>query len=739
MVAIPGYQMFEKLCKSSRALLYRAQRDSGQTTVALDLAALMKASQALSDEIVLDKLLAKLLVIFMESAGAQRGCLLLERNGVLQIEAESNVESKTLSVSHVSMTSEFGRDRLAWAIVHYVARTQENVVLNHVTQDDRFNQDAYILKHQPKAILCAPLLHQGKRSGILYLENNLTFNAFTPERFKVLQVLSTQAAISIDNARLYSELELRVQERTAALTQTNERLQAEILERQRSEQTLQMIVEGTASVIGVDFFRSLVRSLAQALNVRYAFISECVDAAPTRVRSFAFWEGDEFGDAFEYDLPGTPCERIINSKGCQCFPDQIQSLFPEDQDLKDMQVQSYAGIALLDSSGNLLGHLAVLDDQPLENESRTHAVLEIFAARATAEMERKQAEEALRVSETKFSTAFRSSPDAMTISTLKDGCYIEVNHSCLGMLGYSHEEMIGHSALELGVWATLEDRNTIQQRLQAHGSVTNLETKLRRKSGASFPVLFSAEVILLEDEPCLLAVTADITMLKQAEKALERLAEIGELAAMIVHEVRNPLTTISMGLNAFKKLQLSERFQEYLSLSLDEADRLQRLLDQILLYARPQTLQRSHLELNSFIASSLSTLKTPSAALGKHLKLIAATAPVTVLADRDKLKQVLINLVTNACEAVAVGETITVRVQAIEHDQIFIQIHNGGVPIPVEFLPNLTKPFFTTKASGTGLGLAIVKRIVEAHDGELRIESLAATGTTVSVQLPLTH
>lgn len=710
---------------------------SSTETVALDLAALMKASQALSDEIVLDKLLAKLMIILMENAGAQRGCLLLESNGTLQIEAESNVESNSPFVSQIPITSEAGGDRLSLAIVHYVARTHESIVLNHATQDYRFNQDAYILKHQPKSVLCTPLIHQGKLSGILYLENNLTLDAFTPERLKVLQFLSTQAAISIDNARLYSQLERRVQDRTVELTQTNDRLQSEILERQRSEQTLRMIVEGTASVIGVDFFRSLVRSLAQALNVRYAFISECMDAMPTRVRSFAFWQGDEFGDEFEYDLHGTPCERIINSKGYQCFPDQIQSLFPEDSDLKEMQAQSYAGIALLDSTGNLLGHLAVLDDQPLENESRTQAVLEIFAARAAAEMERKQAEDALRVSETKFSTAFRSSPDAMTISTLRDDCYIEVNHSCLRMLGYSPEEMVGHSALELGVWAKPEDRDTIQQRLQQQGSVTNLEIRLRRKSGETFPALFSAEVIHLEDEPCLLAVAADITMLKQAEEALERLAEIGELAAMIVHEVRNPLTTISMGLNSFKKLQLSGRFQEYLSLSLDEADRLQRLLNQILLYSRPQTLQRSHLELNSFISDILSTLKTIPAAAEKHLRLIAATEPVKVLADSDKLKQVVINLITNACEAVDAGETITVCIQEIENDQICIQIHNGGEPIPADILPTLTKPFFTTKANGTGLGLAIVKRIVMAHGGELSIQSDALVGTTVSIHLPI--
>jgi signal transduction histidine kinase len=215
----------------------------------------------------------------------------------------------------------------------------------------------------------------------------------------------------------------------------------------------------------------------------------------------------------------------------------------------------------------------------------------------------------------------------------------------------------------------------------------------------------------------------------------QQFAEIGELAAMIVHEVRNPLTTIKMGLTAFQKLQLSEPFQEYLALSLDEADRLQRLLNQILVYAKPQTLQRSRLELTQFITETLNALETTSAAAGKHLQFLTA-APVEVLADSDKLKQVLINLVTNACEAVCAGEVVTVSVEQTKH-HVWIQIHNGGTPISADIFPKLMKPFFTTKPSGTGLGLAIVQRIIEAHDGEFTIESSASAGTIAKVKLPV--
>jgi two-component system, sporulation sensor kinase A len=161
------------------------------------------------------------------------------------------------------------------------------------------------------------------------------------------------------------------------------------------------------------------------------------------------------------------------------------------------------------------------------------------------------------------------------------------------------------------------------------------------------------------------------------------------------------------------------------------------LLSQILLYSRPQTLDRSQIELNSFIAETLDILQTIPVAAGKYLNFSGNTTPVNILADRDKLKQVLINLITNACEAVSTGEAISISIHKSEDRRICISIHNGGTPIPADILPQLTKPFFTTKASGTGLGLAIVKRIVEAHDGELGIESRDGVGSIVTVQLPL--
>jgi PAS domain S-box-containing protein len=556
------------------------------------------------------------------------------------------------------------------------------------------------------------------------------------DRELALQALAAGAQDYLVKGTISPEMLVRVIRYAIERGRIFQQLQAEILERQRSEQILRLIVEGTASVTGKEFFHSLVRSLAQALQARYAFISECLDSPPTKVRAFAFWQGNNFGDNFEYNLHGSPCEQVINSGRCQYYPRQIQSLFPEEKGLVEWEAQSYAGITLNDAAGKILGHLAVLDDRPMESEVRTRSILEIFAARAAAEMERQLVEEALQISEEKFSKAFRSSPNAITISTLKDGCYIDVNESCTQMLGYSREEMIGQNASHLEIWAKPEDRDRLTQLIEQQGAVSNLKFPFRKKSGEILSGLLSAEIIQLAEEPCLLAVTTDITAIEQAEKALERLAEIGELAATIVHEVRNPLTTVMMGLNSLKRATLSDRFQEHLALALDEAERLQRLLNEILLYAKPQNLALSELDLNRAIAEILPLLQSLPMAVGKQLAFLSSSVPIMVLADKDKFKQVVINLVTNALEAIDAGEVVMLKLQLGSSDRICFEVHNGGTPIPPDILPKLTKPFFTTKSTGNGLGLAIVKRIVEAHGGELQIESSPLAGTQVTVKLP---
>jgi signal transduction histidine kinase len=231
---------------------------------------------------------------------------------------------------------------------------------------------------------------------------------------------------------------------------------------------------------------------------------------------------------------------------------------------------------------------------------------------------------------------------------------------------------------------------------------------------------------------------AEIRERKQAEKSIARLAEIGELAAMIVHEVRNPLTTVLMGLTALQGVELPQRNQQYLALALEDGERLKRLLNEILLYAKQQVLQYSQIELNAFSAEILEVFHSMSDMAIYNIQLQSALPSAWITGDSDKLKQVLINLVKNACEAIEPGGVVTWRIDpGVEDSHVCVSVHNGGNPIPAEILSKLGTPFFTTKPSGNGLGLAIVRRIVEAHGGIFLIQSEQERGTIVSVQLPI--
>ena len=186
--------------KSRNILSDTSNSISGET---LDLAALMKASGAIASEIELDKLLTTLMKILLESCGAQTGYLILESQGQLRVEASGEANSDRVMV----LQSTPIETCLPLSIIHYVERTQEGLIETNVSREGRFTQDAYIKTQQPKSILCAPLINQGQLIGIVYLENNLADGVFTPDRLELIKLLSSQAAIALTNARLYTQVQ----------------------------------------------------------------------------------------------------------------------------------------------------------------------------------------------------------------------------------------------------------------------------------------------------------------------------------------------------------------------------------------------------------------------------------------------------------------------------------------------------------------------------------------------------
>jgi len=186
----------------------------------LDLSTIIKASQALSGEVNLDKLLSNLMQVLLENAGAEKFYFLLPNPaGKWKIEAQCTGERSQL-ISNSATENQV----IPISLVNYVERTQETLAIDDATTETRFASDPYIIQQRPKSILCSPLINQGKLVGILYLENNLTAGAFTRDRLEVLNIISAQAAISIENARLYQTLEEKVQQRTAQLAQANQEI-----------------------------------------------------------------------------------------------------------------------------------------------------------------------------------------------------------------------------------------------------------------------------------------------------------------------------------------------------------------------------------------------------------------------------------------------------------------------------------------------------------------------------------
>lgn len=207
---------------------------TGTTLAALDLGSVIKASSILSGEIELRQLLAKLMRIVLENAGARRGVLVINRGDELWIEAEGRVDEEVT----YPRTPVDGDPRLSAAIIHYAARTGESVVLDDAAREGPFTFDPYITRHRTRSVLAAPLFNQGRLIALMYLENDLTVGAFTPGRLEVLKLLLAQAALSIHNASLYANvkatnwrleesnrtLEQRVEERTRELHKAQQQL-----------------------------------------------------------------------------------------------------------------------------------------------------------------------------------------------------------------------------------------------------------------------------------------------------------------------------------------------------------------------------------------------------------------------------------------------------------------------------------------------------------------------------------
>ncbi|HEX2224114.1 MAG TPA: EAL domain-containing protein [Thermoanaerobaculia bacterium] len=312
----------------------------------------------------------------------------------------------------------------------------------------------------------------------------------------------------------------------------------DITHRKLGEERLRSIVEGTSSATGADFLRSLVRHLAGSLGTRFAFVSEMIDPAASRVRLAAFWTGEDYGETQEHDIAGTPCEGLANRQ-FSYYPADAWRLFPEDALLQREKIESYVSVPLFGTEDRPLGHMGVMDVRPLREDVPAMSILKIFAARAAAEIERKLAEEALAQEKERAQVTLASIGDGV-IRTDAEGVVDYINPVAEQLTGWTAAEAVGQPVLR--VFAVVDEStgkplvNPVEKCLR-EGRVIELPgyCLLVRRDGGECAIRDSVAPIL--DQQGRLSGTVlvfqDVTQLRGMEREMIYLARHDPLTGLI--------------------------------------------------------------------------------------------------------------------------------------------------------------------------------------------------------------
>jgi len=351
--------------------------------------------------------------------------------------------------------------------------------------------------------------------------------------------------------------------------------------------------------------------------------------------------------------------------------------------------------------------------------------------------ERKKIEEELLRSEQRFSKAFNASPMAMTISSLESGEFIDVNDSFCPVSKFERQEIIGQTAADIGFWVNPTDRYRFKRMITRREPVREVEIHFRRKTGEQGLGLYTAERLDINGEDCILSILTDITERKEMEiemLRLDRLGLVGEMAASIGHEIRNPMTTVRGFLQILRENKKYIQEKEYFDLMIEELDRANAIITEFLSLAKNKMVELKRQNLKSILTNILPLIQANAIAQGQNIGLEIDEVP-DLLLDEKEIRQLVHNLVYNALEAMPSGKNVIIRTY-IENENVVLSVEDHGCGIDHDVLEKLGTPFFTTKDQGTGLGLAICYGIAARHQAKIDIET-GSSGTTFFVRFPI--
>lgn len=556
------------------------------------------------------------------------------------------------------------------------------------------------------------------------------------------------------------QLEHRVDERTADLMRTNERLLAEIGDRIEAELRTSIFSNLGYWLSGVtqapEAARTVLDAADQLLGWDAAYV-HLFTPEPRRVIPILIYDTIDGKRTVLSDDGGeliSERDRRVIEKGSEL----ILRKSTDDTELipfgSGRPSQSLIFVPIRNGT-NVIGAMSIQSYTPDAYTEKDLGTLQSLADFCAGTLERILTEQALRKSEEHFSKAFLSSPTAMTLSTLKDGRYLDVNDAMLELMGFTREEMLGKTSLELGIWATPEQRGRLIDAVAKNRSIKDMEFELRTKSGQIRKTMLSAELMDFGSEPVILVSVYDLTerlVLEERLRQSQKMEAIGQLAAGIAHDFNNILTIIQG--HAALLLEINDNdnnTHEALEQVTEAAERAANLTRQLLTFSRKQRMQPRPLDLNEVINS---TSKMLQRILGESITLTFNHSPglPSISGDSSMLEQVLLNLTLNARDAMTEGGKFIITTDAVTIDPaeaaqkleaqpgnfVRLTISDTGSGMSQTMLGKIFEPFFTTKevGKGTGLGLATVYGIVKQHHGWVEVESAIGRGTTFKIYLP---